>query len=141
MHEVRVLVVDDFEPWRDFVRCAFLKQPELQIVGEAVNGLEAVQKVLELGPDLIVMDVGLPVLNGMDATRRVRDCNPQTKILFLSQIQSLEVIKQAASTGPSGYVVKADAAKELLPSVNAALRGAQFVSSRLDDSGFHDGYS
>jgi DNA-binding NarL/FixJ family response regulator len=131
---VRVVVVDDFEPWRDFVRSSFRQQPELQIVGEASNGLEAIQKAVELQPDLVILDIGLPELNGIEAARRIRNCAPKTKILFLSQIESREVVREAATTGASGYVVKADAARELLASVNAVLRGAKFFSSRFDSN-------
>lgn len=135
---IRVLVVEDFEPWRDFVRSTFQRKPELQIIGEARNGLEAIQKAKELQPDLVLLDIGLPGLNGIEAARRIRECVPGAKILFLSEAQSWEVVTEAVRAGASGYVVKADAGKELLPAVNAVLGGAKFLGTRFDGKEFSD---
>src|SRR5271170_4203313 len=82
---IRVLVVDDYEPFRQFICSTLRKRPELQIVGEVSDGLEAVQKAQELQPDLIVLDIGLPTLNGIEAARRIRSVSPESKILFVSQ--------------------------------------------------------
>jgi CheY-like chemotaxis protein len=79
---VRVLVVDDYEPWRRFVSTTLQKQPGLQVSGKASDGLEAVQKAEELHPDLIVLDIGLPSLNGLEAARRIRKLSPESKILL-----------------------------------------------------------
>ena len=124
---VRVLVVDDYEPFRRFV-CSTLKQrPDLQVIGEASDGLEAVQKAEELQPGLIVLDVGLPTLNGIEAARRIRKFCPECKILFLSQESSADVVQKALSLGALGYVVKVHAGNELLAAVEAVCRGRQFV--------------
>jgi DNA-binding NarL/FixJ family response regulator len=128
---VRVLVVDDYEPWRRYVSSTLQKQPRLQVVGEASDGLEAVKKAEELQPDLILLDIGLPTLNGIEAARRIRKVSPMSKILFLSQNYSLDVAAEALSTGASGYIVKSNAASDLPAAVEAALRGKQFVSARL----------
>ena len=133
---VRVLVVDDFEPWRDFVRSALMKQPGLQVVGEASDGLEAVQKSQELQPDLILLDIGLPTMNGIESARHIKQLAPGAKILFASENSDVDVIRVALSDGALGYVLKADAAHELLPAIAAVLRGDRFVSRRVknDDS-------
>ena len=82
---IRVLVVDDFEFWRRFVSTTLHKQRQFQVIGEVSNGLEAVKKAQELQPDLIVLDIGLPTLNGIEAARRIREHAPQSKILFFSE--------------------------------------------------------
>jgi CheY-like chemotaxis protein len=129
------LVVDDYEPFRRFVCSTLEKRPELQIVGEASDGLEAVQKAKQLQPDLILLDIGLPTLNGMEAARQIRTLAPQSKILFLSQESSPDVVQEAFTLGALGYVVKAHAGSELLAAVEAVCQGRQFVSSGL--SGLH----
>jgi len=117
------------------------KQPELQVVGEASDGLEAVLKAQELQPDLILLDIGLPKLDGIEAARRIRKVSPKSKILFVSQESSADLVHEALRTGAEGYVVKTDARRELLAAVNAILRGKRFVGSRfagLDFSGDAD---
>jgi len=128
---VRVLVVEDSEPFRKFVCSTLGKRPELQIVGEVSDGLEAVQKVEELQPDLIVLDMGLPSLNGIEVARRVRKLSAESKILFISQESSADVVEEALGTGAHGYVVKTDAGSELLEGVDAVLRGEQYVGRRF----------
>ena len=126
---IRVLLVDDNEPFRQFVRATLSTRPEIQIVDEARNGLEAVQKAQDLKPALIVLDIGLPGLNGMEAARRIRKLSPQSTILFLSQESSAEVVQEALSLGALGFVIKTCAARDLLIAVEAVLKNQQFVSS------------
>jgi DNA-binding NarL/FixJ family response regulator len=126
---VRVILIDDFEPWRRFVASLLQKNPEWQIICEASDGLEAVQKAEEFQPDLIVLDIGLPELNGIEAALSIRKVAPESKILFLSENRSSEVAAAALSAGGHGYVVKSDGADELLLAVEAVLRGKRFVSS------------
>jgi DNA-binding NarL/FixJ family response regulator len=135
---VRILVVDDFEPWRHFVSAMLLIKPELQVVGEASDGLEAVQKSEDLKPDLILLDIGLPKLNGIEAGRQIRQRSPNSKIIFLSQNSELDVVRAALGTGALGYVRKTDAGRELLAAMDAVLRGKQFVSRSLKDYQFTD---
>jgi DNA-binding NarL/FixJ family response regulator len=124
----RVLLVEDFEPFRQFIHTT-LQETELQVVGEAWDGLEAVQKAEELQPDLILLDIGLPFLNGIEAARHIRKLSPQSKILFVSQESSPDVVEEALSSGAMGYVIKAHAGRELLVAMQAVREGRQFVSS------------
>ena len=128
---IRVLVVEDYEPFQRFVVMTLQKQPELQIICKVSDGLEAVQKAEELQPDLIVLDIGLPSLNGIEVARQIRKLSPKSKILFLSQESSAEMVQGALGTGAQGYILKSDAKRELLEGVNAVLRGEQFVSGRF----------
>jgi DNA-binding NarL/FixJ family response regulator len=132
---VRVLVVDDYEPFRRFVCSTLGKSSDLQVVGEADDGLEAIHKAEELQPDLIVLDIGLPTLNGIEAARRIRKLSPESKILFVSQESSADVVQAALRVGALGYVVKSHAGIELLAAVQAVRQGGRFLSSGL--SGQH----
>ena len=128
---VRVLVVDDHEPFRRFACSTLGKRRNLQVIGEASDGLEAVRKAEELQPDLIVLDIGLPTLHGIEVARRIRKLCPECKILFMSQESSADVAQEAFSLGALGYVVKAHAGSELLAAVEAVCQGKQFVSKGL----------
>jgi DNA-binding NarL/FixJ family response regulator len=130
---VRVLVVEDNEPFRRFVCASLGARPELQIVCEVSDGLEAVQKAEELQPHLITLDIGLPGLNGIEAVQRIRMLSHKSKILFVSQESSMDIVQHALSLGALGYVIKVHAASELLAAVEAVLRGDQFVSGKLTD--------
>src|SRR5262249_18491126 len=110
--KARVLVVDDYEPWRCFVTSTLNKHPDFLIVGEVADGLAAVQKARELHTDLILLDIGLPVLNGVEAARQIRELAPNSKILFVSEHRSLHIAKEALRIGGLGYVVKSDAVRE-----------------------------
>ena len=103
-------------------------RPELQIISEVSDGLEAVQKALELQPALIVLDIALPSLNGIEAARRIRKISPKSTILFLSQESSADVVQEALCLGALGFVIKIHAARDLLVAVEAVLRNEQFVS-------------
>ena len=131
MSSPRVLVVEDYEPFQRFIRSTLKKKPELQVICSVSDGLEAVQKAEELQPDLILLDIGLPTLNGIDAARRIGKVAPQSKILFLSQESSPEVAEEALAAGALGYVVKIYAGTELLAAVEAVCQGRRFVSAAL----------
>jgi DNA-binding NarL/FixJ family response regulator len=133
---IRVLVVDDFEPFRSFVCSELKKKKELEVVCEVADGLAAVQKAEELKPDLILLDISLPSLNGIEAGRQIRELAPNAKILFLSQESSEDVVQEALSLGARGYVIKTQAGSELLPAVEAVLQGKKFVSKGVRG---HDG--
>jgi DNA-binding NarL/FixJ family response regulator len=133
---INVLIVEDYEDWRRKVRELIQGLPEFQIICEVSDGVEAVQKAGELNPDLIVLDIGLPKLNGIQAARRIRQLSPSSKIIFLSQDNSLELVQAALSSGAQGFVHKGRAQSDLLPAIDAVLRGEQFVRSSLEFS--HD---
>jgi DNA-binding NarL/FixJ family response regulator len=125
---IRILVVDDFQPFRAFVFSLFAQAPALSVVGEVSDGLEAIKKAEELQPDLILLDIGLPKLNGIEAARQIRKVAPNSKILFLTQESSADVVREAFNLGAMGYVVKANAGAELLAAVEVIRRGKRFVS-------------
>src|SRR3954468_20008911 len=131
MPSIRVLIVEDYEPFRRFLRSTLEQRPAMQIVGEAIDGLEAVQKAEELQPDLILFDVGLPKLNGIEAARQIRTVSPESKILFVSQEFSADVVQDALRLGALGYVVKTQAGLDLLAAVEAICQGGRFVSAGL----------
>jgi DNA-binding NarL/FixJ family response regulator len=129
--QVRVLVVDDFGPWRDFVSKTLGKEPDLEIIGRVADGSEAVEQAEQLQPDLILLDIGLPTLNGIEAARRIREVSPASKVLFVSENRSPDTAEEALSTGAGGYVVKSDAVSDLLPAIKAVLSGKRFISASL----------
>jgi DNA-binding NarL/FixJ family response regulator len=126
------MVVEDHEPFRRFVSSTLRAQAHLQVVSEEGSGLEAVQQAEALQPDLVLLDIGLPGLNGIEVAHRIRHFAPDAKIIFLTQESSAEVIHEAFRLGALGYVIKTKAADELLHAVEAALQGKRFVSSGLD---------
>jgi DNA-binding NarL/FixJ family response regulator len=129
--QFRVLVVDDYEPWRRYLSTALGKQEGLNVIAELSDGLQAVQKAEELRPDLILLDIGLPTLNGIEVARQIRKVCPASKIVFVSDNRSADIANEALSTGAIGYVVKSDAATDLLPAVKAVIEGKRFVSASL----------
>lgn len=128
---VRILVVDDFEPFRRFLSTTLLKPPQFEVVGAAADGLDAVHKAEELKPDLILLDLDLPKLNGIEVARRVRDVSPESRILFVSAETFPDIARMALDAGASGYVVKFDVGVELLVAIDAVLLGKRYLSPRL----------
>jgi DNA-binding NarL/FixJ family response regulator len=124
-------VVDDYKPFRQFLASSLQNTSCVYVCSEASDGLEAVQKAEELQPDLILLDIGLPNLNGIEVARRIRKVSPGSKVLFVSQESSTDAVQEALGTGAQGYVVKIDAGSELLEGVNAVLRGERFVGRRF----------
>lgn len=122
-------MVDDYKDWRDHVRSLLQARPEWQIICEVSDGPEAVQRAEELKPDLVLLDVGLPKLNGIEAARRMRQVSPDSKIAFLSADNSSDTVRVALGTGAVGFIHKVRAQCELLPAIDAILRGGQFVSN------------
>ena len=130
---VQVLLVDDLPEVRIVIASFLKKDSRLKIISEASDGIEAVRKAEQLQPDLILLDIGLPCLNGLDSAHLIRKVSPRSKILFVSQESSAEIVQEAFRIGAHGYVVKADMMGDLLAAVDAVLRGDRFVGRRLAD--------
>lgn len=128
--QFKVVVVDDYEPWRNFVCSALMQHIESCVIREAVDGFEAVQFAAEVQPDLVTLDLGLPKLNGIEAARQIREKCPNTKILFISENRSLEIVQAALAAGGMGYVVKSDGA-ELLKAVDTVRQSGRYISQSL----------
>ena len=126
---IGVLVVEDTERYRQFIVSTLQARPELQVIGEVSDGIEAVRKAQELHPDLILLDIGLPGLNGIEAARRIRKLAPGSKILFVSQESSCDVMEEAFNLGAMGYVIKSNAQSELLPAVDQVIIGKQLSAT------------
>jgi len=127
---IKILVVEDFEQFRRFVRST-VENNGYEVIAEASDGVEAVEKAKEVQPDLVLLDISLPKLNGLEAARLIRLFTPRTKVLFISQESSPEVVEAALRLGAMGYVYKARAQRDLLPAIDAVLDGSQFVSENL----------
>jgi DNA-binding NarL/FixJ family response regulator len=122
--------VEDHEEFRNFLRLTLQKEAQCIVIGEAKDGLQAVQQAEELQPDLILLDLSLPKVNGMEALRRIRKLSPHTKVVILSQDSSPEVAQGALRLGAVGYLLKSDAI-DLPLALDAVLEGGVFVSRRL----------
>ena len=136
----RVLLVDDHEQWRRHIAALLQAHPDWQVVGEAGDGLEALQQAERLGPDLVLLDVGLPSLNGIEVARRLRRFDPRCRILFLSEQSSWDIVDAALAAGGEGFVLKSHAGRELLPAMQAVANGNPFVSAHLQPraAGLHE---
>jgi DNA-binding NarL/FixJ family response regulator len=128
---VRILMVEDFKPYRTLIASLLGKNAHLRVICEVGDGLQAVQRAQELRPDLILMDIGLPGLNGIDAARKILQLTPESKILFLTQETSADLVREVLNAGAHGYVLKSQAGGELLGAIEAVLQGKRFVSGRL----------
>ena len=128
---IRVLIVDDYEPFRRFLLLSLQIRMDVQIVSAVSDGLEAVSQATELQPDLILLDIGLPKLNGIAAARKIHETAQKSKILFVSQQTSAAVVQAALDTGAHGFLVKTDAASELLTAIDTVMNGRRFVSSTV----------
>lgn len=140
---LQILLVEDFKPFRNFVASLLEGKYGLSVLCQVGDGLQAVKKAQELSPDLILLDIGLPGLNGIEAARQILKIIPESKIVFLTQETSAEVVREALNVGVCGYVVKSQAGRELLGAIEAVLQGRRFISSGLDgyEPGATDGHS
>ena len=127
----RVLVVDDFKAFREWIRLKLKTHGHFLVVDEAANAREAIQKARQLTPDLILLDISLPDMNGLDAHQELHRAVPSARVLFLSGCDDRAIVRRALSNGVEGYLLKADANRELVPAMRAVVAGKRFVSSRL----------
>jgi DNA-binding NarL/FixJ family response regulator len=136
MPKVRVLVVDDHDVVRRVICILLSQEPSLDVVCQSETGEDAVRKAEELRPDLIVLDIGLPGISGIEAARQIRQKSPTSEIIFLSQHDSPQMAKEASNVGGRGYVAKIDAASELLTAIRSLGEGRFFVSQQLRRQGW-----
>jgi DNA-binding NarL/FixJ family response regulator len=129
---IRVLLAEDFEPYRTLVASLLAAKTGFQVIGVASDGLEAMEKVERFRPDLVVMDIGLPKLNGLSAARRICELQPTPKIVFLTQETDADVVKEALKLGAVAYLTKQRVGSDLGPALEAILDGKRFVSGGLD---------
>lgn len=123
MASVRILIVDDYEFWRFCVVSMLRDYPEFVIVGEGSDGYEAVEMSEDLKPDIVLLDLALPELNGFEAARQIREVSCHSRIVFLSQAVNDDLVNEARNTGAQAYVSKMDAAIALVPAMRSALAG------------------
>ncbi len=127
MDKIKVLVVDDHAIMRDGIRALLNLHDDIEIVGEASEGNEAIQKAQELAPDVIVMDIAMPRMDGLEATRRITKQNPKAKVLMLTQHDNREYILSAIRAGSAGYIPKRALGSELVSAIRAIYRGDSFL--------------
>ena len=123
------MIVEDFPAFRVFIRSKLEQRSEFQVTCEVSDGLEAVHKARELRPHLILLDISLPTLNGIEAARRILSLVPESKIVFFSQETSPDIVQEAMRLGAWGYVFKTHSRRDLLQAIDAVLSGKRFVSS------------
>ncbi len=131
MAKIRILLTDDHTLFRQGIRTLLSAESDLEIVGEAANGAEAVEKVTELRPDLVLMDIGMPGLSSFEATRQIKKIRPDAKILFLTMYDDEDYLVQCMEVGASGYVLKDSPAQQLLAAIRDVYRGGSYLSPRM----------
>ena len=131
MPPVRILVVEDHSVVRRVICLLLSSDPALNVICQAADGEQAVRKAEELQPDLVLLDISLPGISGIETARRIRSVSPKSQIIFLSQHDSPQVVRLALNIGGQGYVAKSDAGSELLNAIRAVREGRQFVSQRI----------
>lgn len=131
MNRIRVLLADDHTILRDGIRALLEDQADMEVVGEAEDGLATVKMVAKLKPDIVVMDIAMPLLNGLEATRQIQRDFPQVKVLILTMHENEEYIRQVLATGAMGYILKDAAARELLGAIRAVYRGEAVLSPAI----------
>ncbi len=138
MDRVRILIVDDHAVLRDGIRALLALHDDIEVVGEASEGKEAVERAQELGPDVVIMDIAMPGMDGLEATRRIRKKSPKIKVLVLTQYDNKEYILSAIKAGASGYVPKRALASELVSAINAVQQGYSFPYPSADSALIED---
>ena len=123
-----VLIAEDFAGFRQFLSATLRQRSSIQEIHEVLDGLEAVRKAAQLQPHLVLLDVGLPTMNGIEVAQKIRELSPESKIVFVTSLSSAEIAREALASGAQGIVLKIDAGNELLSAVAAVMRGEQFVS-------------
>jgi DNA-binding NarL/FixJ family response regulator len=131
MPSLRLLLADDHEIVRQGLRSMLQGQRDCEVVGEAVDGRQAVAMTKELNPDVVILDIGMPALNGLEATRHILKMRPQTKVLILTMHESDSMIREVLDAGARGYILKTDAGRDLVTAVDSLRRNKTFFTSRV----------
>src|SRR5580658_8621315 len=134
MHPLRILIADDHSVVRAGLRALLESRPGWEVVGEASDGRDAIEKAAKLKPDIAVLDIGMPLLNGVEATRRIRVSSPATEILILTMHESDDLVQQVVSAGARGYILKDEADRVLIAAVDAARQHKPYFSTRISSS-------
>jgi len=135
---IKLLLVDDHAVVRDGIRARLEQQAHYQVVGEAVNGREALQKVGELNPDIVLMDISMPVMNGMDAAKQLREKFPEVKVIILTMHEHKEYIQGVIRCGAQGYIVKDVSPAEMINAIQTVVNGETYYSSCVSQMLFDD---
>jgi two-component system response regulator NreC len=131
MDKIRLVLADDHTLLRDGIRALLADQPDMAVVGEAQDGRQAVQLTHELRPEIVLMDIGMPLLNGLEATRQIKRDHPEIHVLVLTMHENEEYIREVLAAGASGYVLKQAAASELVAAIRAVHRGEAVLSPAI----------
>jgi len=134
MHQLRILIADDHSVVRAGLRALLESRPGWEVVAEASDGREAVEKATKLKPDVAVLDIGMPLLNGVEATRRIRSSTPSTEILILTMHESDDLVQQVVNAGARGYILKDEADRVLIAAVDAARHHKPYFSTRISNA-------
>jgi DNA-binding NarL/FixJ family response regulator len=135
---IEVLLVDDHAVVRDGLRLVLQSQPDIRVIGEAADGREAVQQALQHDPDVVVMDIAMAVLNGIEATVQIRDRCPGTEVLILSMHAGAEHVYRALQAGALGYLLKESAGAEVIDAVRCVHTGKRYLGAKISDTVFED---
>jgi DNA-binding NarL/FixJ family response regulator len=136
--QVQILVVDNCQQWRETLRSMLEAIPGYQVVAEAGDALEAIQKAAQLHPEIVLLDIGMPILNGIEAASRIRRASPDTKIVFVTQENDRDIRTAALATGAEGYLLKSRVVFDLIPAVDALAHDADSTAGVLGSSNGHD---
>lgn len=131
LDRIRILLADDHAILRDGIRALFQDEPDMLVVGEAEDGHTALRLITELKPDVVVLDIGMPLLNGLDATRQIKRDHPRTRVLILTMHENEEYVRQVLASGAMGYILKDAAARELIDAIRAVYRGEAVLSPAI----------
>ncbi len=131
MTKIRVLIADDHAIVREGIRMILLQQPDIEVIGEAADGQQAIDQVNRLGPDIVLMDIAMPGLGGLEATIEIRKTRPQTRILVLTQYDDKEYVFRFLKAGASGYVLKKTVGGALVAAVRSVYEGKSFIDSAV----------